>query len=552
MKRRGTKALSRNIMHNTELEMSSEHDEEDAHFTANNAQISYENTFHSLDGYFYFFSHPIVCTILYLFFSFRVIWWFLLQWEPESISYASRFYFSCLSFLPMLVQLLYMVRFRRPAVAKRSFKDINVRPVMFEFGEIDFSRLPEDDEDGEVVVGHEELSRTVEERSKSTIDEDDFYIESAMMGGDDVKLLSLKDRKLTVLTHMAGVFRKAVEALWSYEGASSSSFPQELAWRTEEALGVLRRRTKAINVTLFFGIFAMVATFASAALRDIVVVFIDHADESKTRKYYNFFGEGNGTYSPHNLPLIGYNISAFSLSQYTNFIGLGSGVEAGLLVGHLLMPFLAFTATATLQKVRMNVFFLRLVRFADIKAEIVEKRMEKYPNLDRKDSRMTRLHKAEREHLIHEIFREYLDIQTDVNDAGELWEPFLGCTLFIAAIMFLVTLYQLLDSKDTAVKTTVFICLAAIACIVVTVVLIVYFNTVCEELERLVNGAHIDHFDELGGREYLLRYFASNPLRFRMFGFSITPSFLAGFASAAGTTFVIAAMKFLDPFNSGN
>lgn len=93
-----------------------------------------------------------------------------------------------------------------------------------------------------------------------------------------------------------------------------------------------------------------------------------------------------------------------------------------------------------------------------------------------------RLHDEERGKLIDGILDEYLNIQLDVREAGNLWEPFLGGVLFVSAIVFLITLYQLFDSTNNSVKTTIFICFLAVFLILFTIALVVYFNSVCQGL----------------------------------------------------------------------
>lgn len=151
-----------------------------------------------------------MAVVIFFFLIYRVCWWLLFQWEPEQESIITRLYFSTLSIITLFVEILYLVRFRRPSLSRRSF------PRFFdndddEFPTVNLKREPAE-EGGEAAA---EVFERIVEYSRGVSVKEESRRKGALETHEEALARRQTERK-TIQAHLEGVFRQATRAVSSY------------------------------------------------------------------------------------------------------------------------------------------------------------------------------------------------------------------------------------------------------------------------------------------------------------------------------------------------
>jgi len=136
-------------------------------------------------------------------------------------------------------------------------------------------------------------------------------------------------------------------------------------------------------------------------------------------------------------------------------------------------------------------------------------------------------------HLKHDAYERYLFICEIMEKMSEVWSPLLTAILIVAGmlVIYYYTMILVYPSTFTYIGTE-------IVCLIIwtmPIASLAYSNSAMSKLQKsLINSAPLD-FDLIGGRADWVDYVKQTPALWCIFGFAVTPGFLASIIGAASS-----------------
>lgn len=144
-------------------------------------------------------------------------------------------------------------------------------------------------------------------------------------------------------------------------------------------------------------------------------------------------------------------------------------------------------------------------------------------------------------YLKRDCYERYILIKNLMEKISVLWSGML-VTILLASTIFSIYLYTILLFTGFALYGTVAMLLFAICCCLTPIICCSYANSAMDKLVFSVKTSGPDDYSAIGGREAFLAFANDTPCFWYIFGFAITPSWLAGFMGGSASAIAVSVL----------
>ena len=159
--------------------------------------------------------------------------------------------------------------------------------------------------------------------------------------------------------------------------------------------------------------------------------------------------------------------------------------------------------------------------------------------VDLKSAKDHKLIEAVSEYIQRDCYERYILIKTILEKIGKVWSPLQFAILVVDGVLILYYYVLILKNGSIYFVAIDFFCL----CVWATPTMCnSYANSAMDYLQFSLKSSGPTDYSIIGGRDNFVEYAEKTPLYWYIFGFAITPSWLAGFIGGILSAVVVGAI----------